>query len=232
VEITDGSVLQQPMAEKVLPSPSDVHKCTRCGVNGGHAHGCPFWQATAPGFKGSAWAEQSPRSFAEAEAFTEVQLTELRNAQADKMHKSTAATVQQPDPKPGTGPSMHDLVCADMQERKAFGLRKYGTILQMGNGRNHLVDGLQEVYDLAVYLKQATLEREEHLACISDLEAKLEVARAELKEARELIAAVDRRRLSMASSSAVSAASMRALAYPSTVRAQLVALGWTPPVPK
>lgn len=56
---------------------------------------------------------------------------------------------------------MHDLVIADMDERKAFGLRKYGTVLTVNNGRNPLVDAYEEVLDLAVYLKQAIVESEQ-----------------------------------------------------------------------
>lgn len=49
---------------------------------------------------------------------------------------------------------MHDLVIEDMRKRKEFGLAKYGTILQAGNGRNALQDAYEEVLDLAVYLRQ------------------------------------------------------------------------------
>lgn len=54
---------------------------------------------------------------------------------------------------------MHDLVCEDMQKRKQFGLSKYGTLLQAGNGRDALQDAYDEVLDLAVYLRQAIAER-------------------------------------------------------------------------
>ena len=50
-------------------------------------------------------------------------------------------------------PSAHDLVIADMERRKAFGLAKYGTTLTADNGRDHLQDAYEEVLDLAVYLK-------------------------------------------------------------------------------
>lgn len=58
------------------------------------------------------------------------------------------------------GPSMHDLVMADLDRRKAFGLLKYGTLLQAGNGRDALKDAYEEVLDLAVYLRQAIEERD------------------------------------------------------------------------
>jgi hypothetical protein len=66
----------------------------------------------------------------------------------------------EPAPQHNDGPSMHDLVIADMQSRKEFGLQKYGTILQAHNGRNALRDAYEEVLDLAVYLRQK-LEEED-----------------------------------------------------------------------
>ena len=60
----------------------------------------------------------------------------------------------EPDPIPNNNPSIHDLVIQDMEDRKAMGLKKYGTILQAHNGRNALIDAYQEVLDLAVYLRQ------------------------------------------------------------------------------
>lgn len=50
-------------------------------------------------------------------------------------------------------PSCHDLVIADMAERKEFGLKKYTTPLQPHNGRSFLQDAYEEVLDLAVYLR-------------------------------------------------------------------------------
>lgn len=56
-------------------------------------------------------------------------------------------------PVHNSNPSCHDLVIEDMTERKEFGLRKYGTILQPHNGRSFLLDAYEEVLDLAVYLR-------------------------------------------------------------------------------
>lgn len=65
----------------------------------------------------------------------------------------------EPAPTPTGGASMHDLVIEDMAKRKEFGLAKYGTLLQAGNGRDALMDAYEEVLDLAVYLRQAIEER-------------------------------------------------------------------------
>jgi len=69
-------------------------------------------------------------------------------------------TEPQPPPVHNDHPSCHDLVIADMQERRAFGLQKYGTILQPHNGRDFLIDVYQEVLDQAVYLRGLLFERD------------------------------------------------------------------------
>lgn len=61
-------------------------------------------------------------------------------------------------PVPNNGPSCHDLVIADMDERKQFGLQKYNSLLQPNNGRSFLQDAYEEVLDLAVYLRGALEE--------------------------------------------------------------------------
>lgn len=68
--------------------------------------------------------------------------------------------IGQQAPTATQGPSMHDLVAADLAKRKAFGLAKYGTLLQAGNGRDALHDAYEECLDLAVYLRQAIEERD------------------------------------------------------------------------
>lgn len=67
---------------------------------------------------------------------------------------------EQPPPVPNGGPSMHDLVCAELQKRKHLGLNRYGSLLQAGNGRDALRDALEEALDLAVYLMQVIAERD------------------------------------------------------------------------
>lgn len=63
-------------------------------------------------------------------------------------------------PVPNDTEAIHDLVAADLAERKAFGTRKYGTPLQAHNGRDALLDAYEEALDLCVYLKQAMVERD------------------------------------------------------------------------
>ena len=63
-------------------------------------------------------------------------------------------SVPEPDPIANENPSIHDLVIQDLEDRKQFGLKKYGVPLQAGNGRKPLVDAYQEILDLVVYLRQ------------------------------------------------------------------------------
>lgn len=50
-------------------------------------------------------------------------------------------------------PYIQDLVLADIEERKALGLKKYGTLLQPFNGRSFLQDAYEEALDLVIYLR-------------------------------------------------------------------------------
>jgi hypothetical protein len=65
----------------------------------------------------------------------------------------------QPAPT-GNGASVTDAVVADMLYRREHGIVKYGTELRANNGRDALSDAYQEALDLAVYLKQALMERD------------------------------------------------------------------------
>jgi len=65
----------------------------------------------------------------------------------------------EPPPKPNNNPSIHDLVIKDMEDRKAFGLEKYGTILQACNGRKTAVDLHQELLDAVVYSRSLIEEQ-------------------------------------------------------------------------
>ena len=70
-------------------------------------------------------------------------------------------------------------VFADMKARDDFGRAKYGTPLQVGNGRDHLADAYQEALDMAVYLKAWALEGNDPsyyrraLTCVLELRALL-----------------------------------------------------------
>jgi hypothetical protein len=76
---------------------------------------------------------------------------------ADEVDESFSG---QPPPRTNDGPSMHDLVIADVEARKAFGLKKYGTLLQAHNGRDALRDLYDELLDAIVYVRQLMEERD------------------------------------------------------------------------
>ena len=68
-----------------------------------------------------------------------------------------------PRPAPHSGKlTVIDYVLADMAERAAAGVQKYGTHLQTHNGRDALWDAYQEAMDLCMYLRQAILERDDN----------------------------------------------------------------------
>lgn len=56
--------------------------------------------------------------------------------------------------------SIQAMVRADIEEREKLGTARYGTALHAHNGRDALLDAYEEALDLAVYLKQALIERD------------------------------------------------------------------------
>lgn len=65
----------------------------------------------------------------------------------------------QPVPKNNEHVPTWELVVEDMIKRDNMGRWKYSTPLQPFNGRDSLQDAYEEALDLAVYLKNAILER-------------------------------------------------------------------------
>ena len=65
----------------------------------------------------------------------------------------------QPDPIPNDSKPVWELVIEDMKKRDTFGRKKYGTPLQINNGRNFLQDAYEELLDLIVYLRGAIEEK-------------------------------------------------------------------------
>lgn len=66
----------------------------------------------------------------------------------------------QPLPEAVGGPAMQDLLIADMEARKAVGLKRYGQLLKAHDGRDNLRDIYEEMLDAAVYLRKAIYERD------------------------------------------------------------------------
>ncbi|WP_192379313.1 FAD-dependent thymidylate synthase [Rhodococcus rhodochrous] len=69
------------------------------------------------------------------------------------MSKHLMGVGDQPAPVPNDAPSAHDLVIADVEQRKQFGLAKYGSLLQPGNTRKSVQDAYEEILDAACYLR-------------------------------------------------------------------------------
>jgi hypothetical protein len=70
---------------------------------------------------------------------------------------SEQVNTPRPAPLPAEG-DVWKLVMADMEQRRQMGIAKYGTPLQVDNGRDHLIDLYQELLDACVYLR-AEIER-------------------------------------------------------------------------
>lgn len=77
-------------------------------------------------------------------------------------------------PTPSDRASAHDLLITFVAKRKDLGLRRYGSLLQAGNGRDSLRDALEEVVDLAAYLVVWQEARDEALVQLEALRGVLQ----------------------------------------------------------
>lgn len=66
----------------------------------------------------------------------------------------------QPLPHPADGPAMQDLLIADIEARKAVGLKRYGQLLKADDGRDNLKDILEELIDAAIYIRKEIYKRD------------------------------------------------------------------------
>lgn len=82
------------------------------------------------------------------------------NAFAKQQESIKQRAGDQPLPTKNDHPYMQDLVMKDIEDRKALGLKRYGTLLQPHNGRDFLLDAYQEALDLCVYLRGVMFERD------------------------------------------------------------------------
>lgn len=66
---------------------------------------------------------------------------------------------EQPAPQASQG-DVWLLVMDDMTDRRAVGIERYHTPLQVNNGRDALIDLYQELLDAVVYTRQLIAERD------------------------------------------------------------------------
>lgn len=76
--------------------------------------------------------------------------------------------MEQPNPVANERPHIADLVIEDVRDRKATGIREYGTALQSRNGRRALWDLYEELLDGAAYARQRIDEEDRLLAQAAD----------------------------------------------------------------
>ena len=88
---------------------------------------------------------------------TPVDLSLYRKQETSDM--TAVANLTQNDAPKGQGRPIVGLVVQDLMERALEGTKKYGVPLKAFNSRSAPVDALQEVYDLAMYLRQDVEER-------------------------------------------------------------------------
>lgn len=86
----------------------------------------------------------------------------------------------QPKPTPTNEQPIWDLVIQDMRDRDQIGRERYGTPLQLNNGRDSLQDAYEEALDLAVYLRQEKERRQTLEAEVTRLRAQVEELQAQL----------------------------------------------------
>ena len=69
----------------------------------------------------------------------------------------------QPDPTENENSGLVILkVMEDLESQAIKGLQHYGTVLKTHNGRDALQDAYEEALDLAMYLAQAIMERDDN----------------------------------------------------------------------
>lgn len=78
------------------------------------------------------------------------------------MSKDRDPDTDQPIPEVNDRPFIQDLVVDDVEDRKQFGINKYGTALQSGNGRDMLRDAYEEALDLVIYLR-GMIDEDHHI---------------------------------------------------------------------
>lgn len=96
--------------------------------------------------------------------------------------------MNQPDPIPTDEQPVWEMVIADMKARDHVGRERYGTPLQVTNGRDALQDAYEEALDLTVYLRQERARRDALLAENAALKARVAELEATERHLRRIIA--------------------------------------------
>lgn len=87
-----------------------------------------------------------------------------RRAAVERVRAAMRAKL--PPPLPGQGDVMQteaeglkpfSFLRAALEERRSVGIERYGVPLQIGNGRDFLIDAAQEAVDLVAYLRGAEM---------------------------------------------------------------------------
>lgn len=101
---------------------------------------------------------------------------------------------EQPAPVANDRPAVWPAVIKDMEARDQLGRQRYGVPLQPNNGRDALRDAYEEALDLAVYLKQAMIERDMALADLERVAMERDEAREEARKLKGAVAMAEAQR--------------------------------------
>lgn len=111
-----------------------------------------------------------------------------------KTWQQLKAANEQPAPVANDRPAVWPAVIKDMETRDQLGRQRYGVPLQPNNGRDALRDAYEEALDLAVYLKQAMIERDMALADLERVALERDEAREEARKLKGAVAMAETQR--------------------------------------
>lgn len=85
-----------------------------------------------------------------------------------ELETQSPATAVQPAPTPTSELHVWAMVIQDMRERNRDGIAKYGTPLQVDNGRDKLIDAYREELDKCVYMRAWIEQRNAAVALLRE----------------------------------------------------------------
>lgn len=110
----------------------------------------------------------------------------VRELCLELLRERTMNNQEQPAPTPNDNPSLWDAVIEDMRQRDQLGRARYGTPVQVNNGRDSLRDLYEELLDAVVYCRQVMEENPDHEDGLK-LAAENAAARIQVRSQRQCI---------------------------------------------
>lgn len=148
-----------------LPSEllADRQVCGACGGSGVQpsrgAFGAVYGDEGCAACGGQGWVMVSPPE----DDYDPSAADAMAHLAAHPLEPTKQRPGDQPLPVKNDRPYVHDLLKEEVERRKQIGVERYGTPLQPFNGRNTLLDVLEELIDGSVYVMTAMTEASEVL---------------------------------------------------------------------